>query len=59
MAGAPFAAEALIAHMTQDKKAEAGSITLILARAIGDTFVARQVDRAKLKDFLLAEGCTA
>ena len=59
VAGAPFSVEALIAHMTQDKKAEAGSITLILARAIGDTFIAREVDRAKLKEFLLAEGCTA
>jgi 3-dehydroquinate synthase len=54
--GATFAADRLIAHMGQDKKAEGGTLTFILARAIGDAFVARNVDPAPLRDFLLTEG---
>ena len=34
----------LIAHMAQDKKAEGGRLTFILARAIGDAFVAKTSD---------------
>ena len=56
MPGHPFSAERLIGHMGQDKKAEAGSLTFILARAIGDAFVARNVDPAPLRAFLIAEG---
>jgi 3-dehydroquinate synthase len=52
----PFKADALIAHMAQDKKAEGGRLTLILARRIGAAFVAKDVDPAPLRDFLLAEG---
>nr|WP_222934320.1 3-dehydroquinate synthase [Caulobacter sp. 17J80-11] len=54
--GAPFAAERLIDHMARDKKAEAGQLVLVLARGIGDAFVARGVDRAAVRDFLIAEG---
>jgi 3-dehydroquinate synthase len=43
-------------HMMQDKKAEAGRLTLVLARAIGKAFVARNVDRETLHKFLIAEG---
>ncbi|HEX4196859.1 MAG TPA: 3-dehydroquinate synthase [Caulobacteraceae bacterium] len=53
---APFEAAALIAHMAQDKKAQAGRLTLILARRIGEAFVARDVDPAALRDFLIEEG---
>ena len=52
----PFNADALISHMAQDKKAQAGGLTFILARRIGDAFVAKGVDPAPLRDFLIAEG---
>ena len=51
-----FEADRLIALMAGDKKAEAGGITLILARRIGDAFVQRDVDVAALKAFLKREG---
>jgi 3-dehydroquinate synthase len=54
--GGPFAADRLIAHMGQDKKAEAGQLTFILARGIGQAFVAKGVDSAAVRAFLLAEG---
>ncbi|HWA60746.1 MAG TPA: 3-dehydroquinate synthase [Caulobacteraceae bacterium] len=52
----PFPADALIAHMAQDKKAEGGRLTFILARRIGEAFVAKAVEPAPLRDFLIAEG---
>lgn len=52
----PFVADALIAHCGQDKKAEGGKLTFVLARGIGDAFVAKDVDRAALKAFLIEEG---
>ena len=54
----PFPAEALVRHMGQDKKAEGGRLTFILARALGDAFVAKDVDAQAVADFLRAEGCT-
>jgi 3-dehydroquinate synthase len=54
--GGPFAVDRLIAHMGQDKKAEGGALTFILARAIGDAFVAKGVDTGAVRAFLLAEG---
>jgi len=51
-----FKADALLGHMAQDKKAEAGRLTLILARRIGEAFVAKAVDPAALRDFLIEEG---
>ena len=54
--GHPFSAERLIGHMAQDKKAEGGALTFVLARAIGDAFVAKGVDPAELRAFLIAEG---
>ena len=45
--------------MVQDKKAEAGRLTFILARAIGDAFVAKGVEPEALRRFLLAEGALA
>lgn len=58
VAGHPFAADRMISHMAQDKKAEAGRLTFILARALGDTFVARNVEAASVRNFLLQEGAT-
>jgi 3-dehydroquinate synthase len=54
-----FNADRLLAHMGQDKKAEGGALTFILARSIGDAFVAKGVDPTAVRDFLLAEGATA
>lgn len=42
-AGERFAPERLLALMTQDKKVRDGSITFILARGIGQSFIARDV----------------
>jgi 3-dehydroquinate synthetase len=54
--GHPFAADRLAAHMTQDKKAEGGRLTFILARGLGDAFVAKDVDRDVVRRFLISEG---
>lgn len=58
VAGHPFDADRLVGHMGQDKKAEAGRLTFILARALGDTFVAKDVDANAVRDFLITEGAT-
>jgi len=58
-AGAPFAADRLIGHMAQDKKAEGGRLTFILARGLGQAFVAKEVDASEVRQFLLEEGATA
>lgn len=44
----------LLAAMMQDKKNEAGAITLILSRGIGRAFVSKGEDAQKLNSFLLA-----
>jgi 3-dehydroquinate synthase len=54
--GQTFHADRLIAHMGQDKKAQGGALTFILARRIGEAFTARAVDPAPLRDFLITEG---
>ncbi len=56
LTGAPFPVEALIGHMRQDKKAQAGGLTFVLARAIGEAFTARDVDAAALRAFLISQG---
>ncbi len=52
----PFDAERLVAHMGQDKKAEGGRLTFILARALGEAFVAKDVDAGAVRTFLRQEG---
>jgi 3-dehydroquinate synthase len=42
----------LIEHMRGDKKAEAGRLSFILARGIGQAFVTRDVDEAALRGLL-------
>ena len=42
----PWDANALLDHMLSDKKVENGKVTFILAKAIGESFVARDVDMA-------------
>jgi 3-dehydroquinate synthase len=54
--GGPFPADALIGHMVQDKKAEGGKLTFILARGLGDAFVAKDVDAGEVRNFLIEEG---
>lgn len=54
-----FAADRLLALMAGDKKAEGGALTLILAHGIGRAFVAKGVDPAGVRAFLIAEGATA
>jgi 3-dehydroquinate synthase len=58
IAGGPFAADRLLAHMAQDKKAEGGRLTLILARSLGQAFVAKAVNPDPLRAFLISEGAT-
>ncbi|MBX3510390.1 MAG: 3-dehydroquinate synthase [Hyphomonadaceae bacterium] len=53
--GAPFDPGTLLALMASDKKAEAGSLKLILARAIGAAFVHKAADAEKLGAFLTQE----
>lgn len=54
--GHPFSAERLVSHMAQDKKAEGGRLTFILARALGEAFVAKDVDAGAVRRFLISEG---
>ncbi|MBU1346247.1 MAG: 3-dehydroquinate synthase [Alphaproteobacteria bacterium] len=51
-----FSAEALLARMAGDKKAEAGGVTLILARAIGQAFTRKFDDPGPILAFLRDEG---
>jgi 3-dehydroquinate synthase len=44
----------LLHHMRLDKKVSDGRLTFILAREIGDAFVARDVPDALVRDFLVA-----
>ncbi len=53
--GAPYDPRRLLALMAGDKKAEAGQITLVLARAIGQGFVHKGADAENLRAFLAGE----
>jgi 3-dehydroquinate synthase len=57
--GFPFAADALLKHMGQDKKAEGGRLTFVLAKGLGQAFVAKGVDAAAVRAFLVSEGASA
>jgi 3-dehydroquinate synthase len=52
----PFPAPVLVEHMGHDKKAEGGNLTFVLVKSIGDAFVAKRVDAARIESFLIAEG---
>ncbi|HEV7785363.1 MAG TPA: 3-dehydroquinate synthase, partial [Thermoanaerobaculia bacterium] len=54
--GHPFDAAHLVAHTAQDKKAEGGRLTFILARGLGEAFVAKDVDASQVHAFLISEG---
>lgn len=45
----------LTAHMTHDKKASGGTVPFLLARGIGQTFLAKDVDLSDVATFLDAE----
>jgi 3-dehydroquinate synthase len=45
----PFEAHALIQRMQGDKKAEGGRLTFVLVNAIGQAFIARDVDRGAVE----------
>ncbi|MGD9981955.1 MAG: 3-dehydroquinate synthase [Hyphomonadaceae bacterium] len=53
--GAPYDPQKLLALMAADKKNEAGAITLILARGIGQAFAHKAADAEKLAAFLTRE----
>ncbi len=57
--GGPFNAERLVEHMAQDKKAVEGRLNFILVRGIGQAFVAKDVDGAEVRRFLIEEGAQA
>src|SRR6202035_5741001 len=46
-------AEAILEAMYQDKKVEHGGLTFILARAIGDCFIAKTVEATEIRGFPL------
>nr|WP_279292735.1 3-dehydroquinate synthase [Methylobacterium goesingense] len=48
-------ADALVAAMAQDKKVRDGALTFILARGIGQSFIAPGIDGAEVRAFLAAE----
>ncbi|PZO53484.1 MAG: 3-dehydroquinate synthase [Alphaproteobacteria bacterium] len=53
--GAPFSAEALLSLIASDKKAEAGRLTFILARAIGRAFIDKDTPADAVRALLQAE----
>jgi 3-dehydroquinate synthase len=57
--GGPFGTDALLSHMAQDKKAEGGRLTFVLARGVGEAFVAKDVDAADVRAFVVSEGAVA
>ncbi|WP_298745062.1 3-dehydroquinate synthase [uncultured Brevundimonas sp.] len=50
-----FGSAALLKRMAGDKKAEAGRLTLILARGVGEAVVAKDVDATAVRAFLERE----
>jgi len=59
MNGVPFAADRLIEHMRQDKKAEAGRLTFVLTEGLGRALVVKDVDAGEVRAFLVEEGASA
>ena len=44
--------DALMDHMSRDKKVEGGKLTFILARGLGEAFITRDVSEASVRDLL-------
>ena len=53
--GAKPGVEALMRLMAQDKKVRRGKLTFILARGIGEAFIASDVPEGRVRDFLSGE----
>ncbi|MBB4659354.1 3-dehydroquinate synthase [Parvularcula dongshanensis] len=51
----PLTADGLLTAMYQDKKVEGGALTLILPRAVGDSYVAKSVAGDTVRAFLAQE----
>jgi 3-dehydroquinate synthase len=51
----PFTAEALLTHMTHDKKAENGALTFVLLKAMGQAFVAKHIAPDSVRALLQEE----
>jgi 3-dehydroquinate synthase len=51
--GRHFAADRLVDHMRRDKKVAGGRITFVLARGIGQAFLARDVALREVEDMLI------
>jgi shikimate kinase/3-dehydroquinate synthase len=49
----------LLAHMRRDKKARAGRLVFILARGVGQAFLAADVAEQEVEGLLRDEGCAA
>jgi 3-dehydroquinate synthase len=56
---APVSAPAVLGRMSLDKKARGGGLVFVLARAIGEAFLAEDVDPSAVRDVLLAEGAAS
>jgi 3-dehydroquinate synthase len=50
--GEPLVGDVLMANIAQDKKVQRGSLNFILSRRIGEAFIASDVPRGKVADFL-------
>jgi len=57
--GRGWCLERLVERMRRDKKAGAGSLAFVLARGVGQAFVARDVAEEDLRGFLREEGALA
>jgi shikimate kinase / 3-dehydroquinate synthase len=55
IAGLDPTPEAILAAMRQDKKVEGGRLTFILARGIGESFIAKDIGEDKVSAFLAGE----
>jgi len=55
-AGVSASGETLVAHMLHDKKMSAGTLPFLLARGIGQTYLAQDVDLADVAAFLDENG---
>ncbi len=53
--GLRVGADEIVEAMHQDKKVERGALTFILARGIGDCFVAKSIDAGEVRAFLESE----
>jgi 3-dehydroquinate synthase len=58
-AGIDASGARLVDHMRHDKKMDAGTLPFLLARGIGRTFLARDVDLAEVAAFLDSRAATA